>query len=178
MGKQINYYMEYESFILLTQKAIELGCEIISDGYEGLKSGYSTDIISNDNIWYYFHIPEAGNYKIKEQWGKERVDYGYNTSGITLVEAWYSTINSDDKYITRARIYCITDYYDADGNLVKRPECVTKVYDSLVRYVKKIAPYTEVEYRPANPSFERVKKKIYITPECLNLVKEQNYSLH
>ena len=28
MGKQINYYMEYDSFILLAKKAIELGCEI------------------------------------------------------------------------------------------------------------------------------------------------------
>ena len=170
--------MDYDSFVLLAQKAIELGCEIISDSNAEIKRGYSTDIISKDNIWYYFHIPEAEDFKTKEQWGKERVDHGHNASGITLVEAWYSTINSDDKYITRARIYCITDYYDVDGNLIKRPECVTKAYDSLARYVKKIAPYTEVEYRPANPNCGKIKQKIYITPKCLSLVQEQNYSLH
>ena len=31
MGKQINYYMEYESFLLVAEKALELGCEIIRD---------------------------------------------------------------------------------------------------------------------------------------------------
>ncbi len=29
MGKQINYYMEYDSFLLLAAKAIELGCEVL-----------------------------------------------------------------------------------------------------------------------------------------------------
>lgn len=178
MGKQINYYMEYDSFILLAQKAIELGCEIIRDSNEGIKKGHSTEVILKDSIRYYFHFPEAGSYKINEQWGKERIDYGYNASGITLIEAGYSAINKDNKYIIRARIYCITDYYDSDGNLIKRPECVTKIYDSLARYVKKIAPYTEVEYRPANPNFDKVKRKIYITPKCLALVRELNYSLH
>lgn len=178
MGKQINFYMDYESFILLAQKAIELGCEIIRDSSEGVKKGHSTDIVTNDNIWYYFHIPEAGKFKTKDQWGKECIDHGYSASGITLIEARYSTINNDNKYIIRARIYCITDYYDADGNRIKRSECVTKIYDSLARYVKKLAPYTEVEYHPANPNYEKVKRKIYITPKCLALVREQNYSLH
>lgn len=36
MGKQINYYMEYDSFVLLAQKAIELGCEIIPFSAERL----------------------------------------------------------------------------------------------------------------------------------------------
>ena len=170
--------MEYDSFVLLAQKAIDLGCDIISDSNTGIKKGCSTDIVLKDNIWYYFYIPEAGDFKTKEQWDKERVDHGHNSSGITLVEAWYSTVNSDDKYITKARLYCITEFYDAEGKLIKRPECVTKVYDSLTRYVKKIAPYTEVEYCPANPNFEKVKQKIYITPKCLTLVQEQNYSLH
>ena len=39
MGKQINYYMEYDSFILLVQKAIDLGCEILSESDEGIKQG-------------------------------------------------------------------------------------------------------------------------------------------
>lgn len=77
-----------------------------------------------------------------------------------------------------SRIYCVTDYYDVDGNLVKRPDCVTKAYDSLMRYVKKLAPYTEVEYHPANPCYDKVKSKIYITPQCLALVCEQDYGLH
>ena len=72
----------------------------------------------------------------------------------------------------------ISDYYDADCNLIKRPDCVTKAYESLARYVKKLAPYTEVEYRPANPIYDKVKNKIYITPQCLELVRDYDYGLN
>ena len=178
MGKQINYYMEYDSFILLAKKAIELGCELFPFSDEHLKRGYSPDIISKDNRCYCFHIPEAGDIETEQHRGEECVVRGYNTSGSTIIEAEFSFINSKEKFITRSRIYCITDYYDADGNLIKRPDCVTKVYDSLARYVKKLAPYTEVEYRPANPLYDKVKRKMYITPKCLTLVREQDYGLH
>ena len=148
MGKQINYYMEYDSFVLLAKKAVELGCEIF------------------------------GEIKTEQRWGKEHAVRGYNASGVTVIEAGFSYIDSKDKHITRARIYCITDYYDADGNLIKRPGCVTKVHESLARYVKKLAPYTEVEYKPTNPLYDKVKKKVYITPQCLALVREQDYELY
>ncbi|MBQ5448607.1 MAG: hypothetical protein IIT57_01045 [Treponema sp.] len=178
MGKQINYYMEYDSFVLLAKKAIELGCEIMPSSDGVLKRGYSPDIISKDNHYYCFHIPEAGEIKIERHGDKEHVVCGYNASGSSIIEAYFSFINSKEKFITRSRIYCISDYYDADGTLIKRPDCVTKVYDSLARYVKKLAPCTEVECRPANPLYDKVKQKVYITPLCLALVCEQDYWLH
>jgi hypothetical protein len=177
MGKQINYYMEYDSFVLLAKKAVELGCEILPFSAETLKRGCSLDIVSKEELNYCFHVPEAGEIKTEQRWGKEHVVRGYNASGVTVIEAGFSYIDSKDKHITRARIYCITDYFDADGNLIKRPDCVTKVHESLARYVKKLAPYTEVEYKPANPLFDKVKEKIYITPQCLALVREQGYAL-
>ncbi len=177
MGKQINYYMEYESFVLLAKKAVELGCEILPFSAEVLKRG-ALDILSKEELSYCFHVPEAGEIKTEQRWGKEHVVRGYNASGATIIEAGFSYIDSKDKHITRARIYCITDYFDADGNLIKRPDCVTKVYESLARYVKKLAPYTEVEYKPTNPLYDKVKKKVYITPQCLALVREQDYKLY
>lgn len=39
MGKQINNYMEYDSFVLLAKKAVELGCEILPFSAEVLKRG-------------------------------------------------------------------------------------------------------------------------------------------
>ena len=176
MGKQINYYMEYDSFVLLAKKAVELGCEIFSS--EVLKKGSSLDILSKEELRYCFHVPKAGEIKTEQRWGKEHAVRGYNASGVTVIEAGFSYIDSKDKHITRARIYCITDYYDADGNLIKRPGCVTKVHESLARYVKKLAPYTEVEYKPTNPLYDKVKKKVYITPQCLALVREQDYELY
>lgn len=56
MGKQINYYIEYDSFVLLAQKALDLGCKIIK---EDLLKGVviesdSIDILSEECKVYYF----------------------------------------------------------------------------------------------------------------------------
>ena len=58
MGKQINYFIEYDNFISLAQKALEVGCKILK---EDLKTGVviesdSTDIISKEWLYYYFYI--------------------------------------------------------------------------------------------------------------------------
>lgn len=44
LGKQINYYIEYDSFVLLAQKALDLGCKIIK---EDLLKGV---VIESDSI--------------------------------------------------------------------------------------------------------------------------------
>ena len=67
MGKQINYFMDYDSFLLLAQKAVDLGCTIIKQDLDLGK------IIESDDIHiiapyserfgakdYYFHLPKAG----------------------------------------------------------------------------------------------------------------------
>ena len=65
MGKQINYYMEYDSFVLLAKKAVELGCEILPFSAETLKRGCSLDIVSKEELNYCFHVPEAGEISIR-----------------------------------------------------------------------------------------------------------------
>ena len=75
MGKQINYYMEYDSFILLAKKAIELGCEIIPFSAEVLNRGCSLDMVSKENRNYCFHVPEAGEIK---KGGPERPPARFN----------------------------------------------------------------------------------------------------
>ena len=52
MGRQINYYMEYDSFVLLAKKAVELGCEILPFSVEVLKRGCSLDILSKEELSY------------------------------------------------------------------------------------------------------------------------------
>lgn len=159
MGKQLNYYMDYDHFLLIAQKAIELGCTIVK---EDLDSG---EVIESDDVgivspygkrcrtFYYFHLLEAGDIRINTINGKEHLDRGFNASGNTIIEAGYSFVVNEPtgmcgtlqkKEIRKARIYCITGYYDENGEYVPRPECLVKVYHSLVRYVKKIAPYTEI----------------------------------
>ena len=90
-------------------------------------------------------------------------------------------VSPENKKISRARLFCISDYYDK-GNLIKQLECVTKTYNDLARYVKKISPYTEltdiaIGSREDNYLQEiEYKHKEYITSYCLNL-RESGYKL-
>ncbi len=181
MGKQINYFIEYDNFILLAQKALEIGCKILK---EDLQTGIviesdSTDIISKECLDYYFYIPETGKYKVEKIGNRERIDYGYNASGLTMIEASMSKIFEKDKRISRGRLYCITNYYDEKENIIKRPDLTTKIYNTLARYVKKIAPYTEVEHYVLNPMYdgEKFLTKEYITTECLSYVEKDDFKI-
>lgn len=181
MGKQINYYMDYDSFLLVAQKALDLNCEIIRENLPlgTVERSRSVDIVTRENRQYYFHIPEAGEVEVETLYGKERLVTGYSASGISIIEAGYSFISTEKTIIRRGRLFCITDYYDENRILIKRPECVTNIYNALARYVKKVAPYTEVERYVANPMYqgEKFKTKEYITVDCLTLVLNQNYTL-
>ena len=56
LGKQINYYIEYDSFVLLAQKALDLGCKIIKEDLlklinEQLTLGKISNIYFTDYIF-------------------------------------------------------------------------------------------------------------------------------
>lgn len=97
MGKQINYYMEYESFIRIAEKALELGCEIIQAEHANeISRGFSADLVTPDCKRYFFHVPEAGEVTFgKDMYGKSYVNAGYSASGNSLIEADYSYISEE-----------------------------------------------------------------------------------
>lgn len=199
MGKQINYWMDYDNFLLLAQKAIDLGCTIVKEDFDSGKVIENKDICTVapsygnfHNTRYYFHLPEAGKIKTHMENGKEKLDSCFQANGNVLIEAAYSFIidkptgicvNRPKKEIKRARIYCITGYYDENGEWIPRPKCLTKVYNSLARYVKKIAPYTEIvdvriSIKDENYGEEyEYRHKEYITKTCLNMRNKEGYKL-
>lgn len=177
MGKQLNYWMDYDSFLLVAQKALDLGCTIVKEDRDTGRVTESREIgviVPHGNrcrASYYFHLPEAGELEIQTANGKEFLRAGFTGSGNAVIEAGFSLIKDEGtgvcgtkrkREIYSARLYCITGYYDENGEYIPRPECLTKVYDSLVRYVKKLAPYTESGY---------------ITKTCLDLVNSEGYKL-
>ena len=181
MGKQISFYIEYDLAVMLAEKALEYGCMIIkNDAVNGIVTeSDTTDIISEKFDIYYFHVPEAGKYCVKKSGDREIIDDGYNESGITLIEFMPTVFRNEKKEIQRGRLFCISDYYDEEGQVIKRSDRVTKVYNALSRYVKKIAPYTEVEHRVFNPMYsgKKTTTKEYISKECFSLVEEKDYAL-
>ena len=177
MGKQIEYYIEYEFFVSIAQRALDLGCKIAKEARNGkVIISDAVDIISKDEYSYYFYIPEAGKFKIIQTGEKERLDNGYSSSGITLIEATPTKVSSESKRIQRGRLFCISDYYDEDGQIIKRPDCVTKTYNSLVRYIKKNVPYVETKRTILKDGREFIYKD-YVCDKYLYLKEKEGYSL-
>ena len=142
------------------QKAVDLGFTVVK---EDLTSGRAIESKDNRIISpygkynhpsCYFHLPEAGAIEVLTVNGKECLDYGYTATG-----------NSG--------------YHDENKKDIPRPDCLTKVHNSLVKYVKKAAPYTVsveifISTKDENhgEAFE-YRHKEYITKTCLNLVNNE-----
>ena len=142
------------------QKAVDLGFTVVKEDLTLGRVIESKDnrIISPYGKYnhpsFYFHIPEAGDIRILTGIGKECLDYGYTATG-----------NSG--------------YHDENEKDIPRPDCLTKVYNSLVKYVKKTAPYTVsvemfISTKDENhgEAFE-YRHTEYITKTCLNLVNNE-----
>ena len=185
MGKQINYWLEFEGFKVLAKKALDLGCEIVREDlskYEKTRVTISRDpdlITEEKGAYYFFHLPEAGRFNIYELEYGQRVDHGFTESANSLIEAGFSRVLTEGKRILRARLYLETCYYDTNDVFIYRPDCIVKVYNSLARYVKKLAPYTEITRPFINRSGkpDEYKTKEYISTYCLDLFNE-GYSLN
>lgn len=167
-------------FLLVAQKAIDLGCTIVKEDLALGKVIESKDIsiVTKDNSRYYFHLPEAGEIETQIIYGgDERLHRGNNECSNSIIEAGYSSIR--EKTIYRARLFCITGYDGENGDFITRPDCLTKVYHSLVRYVKKIAPYTELTdtVERYDGSEYEWKHKEYVTKTCLDLRNDEGYKL-
>lgn len=182
MGKQINYYIGYKDFIKLAEQAVKNGCMILKKEYGKYVHDNSVRIITQDCNRYYFYLPEAGKLELQMHDNNEFVG-GYNFSGNIVIEASYSVIKCEQKTISRARLFSITGYYDKEKNWIERPEYMKKLYDKLVRIVKKIAPLTEITDEIISISSEdyltprKWKHKEYITEELLSLKLNEGYKL-
>lgn len=182
MGKQINYYIGYDDFLSLTQKALDSGCEILALEQGRVIRSNHISIVTPDRYNYYFYLPEAGSLEIQIRNGRESVG-GYNTSGNVLIEAGFSRINHSGKTISRARLFSLSGYYEVGGEWVERPACMKKLYDKLARAAKKIAPYTEITdtiFSTRADDYGSIREwthKEYISPELLELKNNKNYHL-
>lgn len=176
MGKQINYWMDYRSFLLVAASAIKLGC-IILKAYEGaLLQTTDLSLVTSDCSHYYFHLPAAG--PIEQLIYTSRNIQGYHAAGSTVIEAGFSTIRKD-KTIARSRLFVISGYYSQTGEWIARPDCLTKAYHSLVRAVKKAAPCIELTDTIIKSGEQEPfiwKHKEYVSP-CFIELREAGYRL-
>ena len=52
MGKQINYYMGYEDFRMITKKALECGCRIVKSVEGQIVQSTSIDFVTDEEKQY------------------------------------------------------------------------------------------------------------------------------
>lgn len=182
MGKQINYYMDYESFLKVAQVALNEGCMILSSKHTSEKQLPCADlsIITKDHLNYYFYLPELGelNYA-KDNLGNYYVNFGYNDSALSMIEAGFSkkVENAKEKSIAKNRLYVMTGYY-RNAEWIARPDRLEKVYKKLVREAKKVAPKTGIEYDAVDLEDNRYGNPYkgifheYISAECVKWYEE------
>lgn len=181
MGKQINYWLNHKEFLQIAQAALDCGCVIMKKDSGKIKYGQTLDMVTEDWTSYYFYLPEAGSLMAQQIPFQGEPMFAYNAVGNTVIQAGFSHINDDEKKITRSRLFVISGYYDENGEYIARPECLTKIYQKLVRVVKKIAPYTEITDHIISKhdifQEEEWKHKEYISPSCLTLKVSKHYKL-
>lgn len=183
MGKQINYWLKYEEFLQIAQAALDCGCAIIKPDSREMMYGRTLDIITEDKCRYYFYLPEAGALMGQPVPFQSGQTIGYNATGNTVIEAGFSRINDKEKEIARSRLFVISGYYDEKGEYIARPECLTRIYQKLVRIVKKTAPYTEITDHIVSThendylQEKEWRHKEYISASCLELKISKNYRL-
>lgn len=110
MGRQINYWMDYKSFLNVAQTAVECGCIIVRNDINVKKPVQSKDIsiVTEDCKNYFFYLPEAGRMNFKKyNDGREVADKGFTETGNAVIEAGFSYIRNDSKKSLSAETGCM-----------------------------------------------------------------------
>ena len=180
MGKQINYYMGYSDFLTVAQTALDNGSVIyrhqFKNGHWKISGGTDIGIILPDCIKYYFHFPEFGEISFTNHNGNEHISF---ESQLSVIEAGFSIADTGKRLINRNRLYVTSGLYNKDDEYIERDEQLTKIYNKLVRKVKKLAPLREFECISSNPRCEGQKylRKEYMSQEYFELLQNDNYTL-
>ena len=172
MGRQINYYMDVDSFKQLAQKALDLEFTIIEqrsikydDGlYHGEQTAYHSIVeidFSIQRARYCFHLEEADPLIVSDNGFIDKLQS-------PVIEAEYSIIY--ENMISRSRLWVSTGYYNGAGTFINRSDILDRKYSVLARLVKKLAPYTEIPVKHQNGETSIFKE--YITPYLLDLVNK------
>jgi hypothetical protein len=120
-----------------------------------------------------------GLYLYKEEFGDIIIED--NGNGIEYVdelkscaiEYRRSMVDYEKRIVGDGRIYLIKEYYDEDGELIKKPPELEKWYNSLVKWIKKNVPYQEIHYhyRVNNGDIVEGTRKEYFSDSLRPLIE-------
>jgi len=138
-SKQINYYMDCESFRQLAQKALDEGCSIILNELteEPQIPARDLSIVTPGHTRYFFCAPGFEAEFVRTEDGRYYPDLNGMRMAMML-EAGFSAVRTDG-LITRDRLFSASTAV-VGMRLVPRPAEVGRLYDRLARLVRKLAP--------------------------------------
>ena len=191
MGKQINYYMDYESFLKIAELALSEGCLILKNTHtpEPQQPQNDTSIVTEDCMRYYFYLPELAELEYKkDMFGTYYINNVGNKLTLALIEAGFSKNHGGEDTnkppsVNIARLYISTGNFRSNGVLYQRSERIKEIYDKLARLARKVAPRTTLEIddvifdedNKATPT--KVQCKVYASSKCLEW-RKQGYELY
>ena len=111
-------------------------------------------------------------YLYKSNYGELVMQQGNGASMDTIkspvIQFCKTSIKTEQKKILRGRLWIATQYYDDEGNWVKKSELFVKDYQKLNRWIKKNVPYQEIrkgEYlvkEYVNDELKELQEKGYV----------------
>ncbi len=169
MGKLINYWMEYEAFLKVAEKALSIGLLILKK-VDGVMTKYdSIDAITRDCNYYAFCTEEYN---------------GEITSpSVMVIDAGFSDIDEKARYIMQNNISIPSGMYNSAGDWVECPRRLSEAFNILAETVESLCPDTEItdtyiSRREENYMQKAIyKRHVNITPYCLELKERHNYSM-
>lgn len=154
MGRQINFYMS---------EAVQAEFMEVLKQNQFVYYDSRANKIENPEDKKYYAV-----YLYKERYGEflrtndnRNID-DYNGSVIQFCK---TVINTENKKLTRGRLWMDGWHFDEAGNKVKKNELLTKDYEKLVRWVKKHVPYQVYNHKG-------YLLKEYINDEVIELQKQ------
>ena len=181
MGRQINFYIEENSYKQVVEKALSIGFVVLYQECVGGQRGhweyeyhwYETMPDFSFDKRHYFYNPGLGGFRNtldnKEYLTWEEIKERKLFLGCIfapMIEASCSFVSDKDKFIVSNRLYICSDYYDFQDVLVKQSEEFIKQYETLVKVIKKLAPIRKLACKPP---YENCVRKEYMTDYMFKL---------
>lgn len=168
MGRKINFYMDskteekFQDFILkndllIMHKNKEKNCMIYTNNMD-------------DEKFKLYFIPKKYISKVFTEILSSGMIY-LNIDTSYLIEYRKTDIRKKNKKIFRGRIYMIAVYFNEKEEIVYKDQEFLKIYEKLVRWIKKNCPMTKF----AQDGYD---EKEYMSEEIKELIEKEGYKLY
>ena len=166
MGRQINFYMDYKVEKEFQEFILKQGLIIVSKRID--QEMIINDISYKKNKIYIMQEKGIENLKIRE-YDDGRKFINENIS--CVIEYSRTIIRKDMKKIFRGRIYVIAVYFNENEEIVHKDEEFLKIYEKLVRWIKKNCPMTKFVQ-------DGYDEKEYMSSGIKEMVEKEGYKLY